>query len=126
VAGAVHKNEYVIPADGLRNPKVSAFANIIEVARRNNQLARLDLSPSFAAYSSGGFTSNTPIVRGESTPQSTPQGEPLTDILQRVAIALDENTKQTRRLESWKPKVYSELIKKDIDMLNDIQKNRGL
>ena len=30
------------------------------------------------------------------------------------------------RLLSWKPKVYTEMIKKDLDTLNHIDKNRNL
>ena len=37
-----------------------------------------------------------------------------------------ENTKAIRELMRWKPKVTTELIKKDIEMLDNIEKNRGL
>lgn len=52
-AGIVHKGEYVIPQEGLKNPTVRPFVNAFEVARRNNSIARLDLlTLSNAPYSS--------------------------------------------------------------------------
>lgn len=77
-AGIVHRKEYVIPEDGTDNPGIKPFIDIMEIARRNGSLARLDLRPvmmsvqSGKAYSGGGPTSPT-------SPGSTPfivQGSP--------------------------------------------------
>ncbi len=61
VAGVVHKKEYVIPSEGTENPALKPFIDIIEMARRNNQLARLDLRSIVdvgkRGYSGGGSAS---------------------------------------------------------------------
>ncbi|MFZ4705462.1 MAG: phage tail tape measure protein [Bacteroidales bacterium] len=44
-AGIVHKGEYVIPQEGVNNPKLQPYINLIETARRNSSLARMDLRP---------------------------------------------------------------------------------
>lgn len=62
-AGIVHKGEYVIPQEGVSNPKLLPLIELIESARRNNRLARLDLRPSVQSFTRqqgfarGGFTS---------------------------------------------------------------------
>jgi len=57
-AGIVHKGEYVIPQEGVNNPRLQPYINIFETARRNNSLSRLDLSPSAQSLNrSGGFAS---------------------------------------------------------------------
>jgi TP901 family phage tail tape measure protein len=72
-AGSVHKGEYVIPQEGVNNPSLAPLFNIVESARRNNSLSRLDLR-SFArtslnksAFSSGGYT-GSPTVSSLSSP----------------------------------------------------------
>lgn len=63
-AGPVHKGEYVIPQEGVNNPRLQPLINIFEQARKNKSLARLDLNPmvqvatnSSRGYASGGSTS---------------------------------------------------------------------
>jgi len=62
-AGIVHKGEYVIPREGVLNPRLKPLINIFEMARRNNRLARLDLNPMVQVtsqtrgYSTGGYAS---------------------------------------------------------------------
>ena len=53
-AGIVHKGEYVIPQEGVNNPSIRPVISMFEIARRNNSLARLDLS-SVAGKQSGNF-----------------------------------------------------------------------
>lgn len=43
-AGAVHKGEYVIPQEGVQNPTLRPFISMIENARKNDSLARVDLN----------------------------------------------------------------------------------
>jgi len=72
-AGIVHKGEYVIPQEGVNNPRLRPMINMFEMARRNNSLARLDLRPvvqtvgSTNGYASGGNTtiqsSSSPVER---------------------------------------------------------------
>ncbi len=44
-AGIVHKGEYVIPQEGVNNTAIRPIIDIMEIARRNGNLARLDLRP---------------------------------------------------------------------------------
>src|SRR5659263_362024 len=62
LAGMVHKDEYIIPQEGVKNPRLQPFIQLFEHARKNNTLATLDLNPSFIAASgskqffTGGYT----------------------------------------------------------------------
>jgi len=62
-AGIVHKGEYVISGEGVRNNRLKPFIEIIEKARVSKNLARLDLNPFVTrsipprGYLSGGYTS---------------------------------------------------------------------
>jgi len=61
-AGIVHKEEYIIPQEGVHNPRLQPFIEIVEQARKNHSLAKLDLNPSFRVASgsksffAGGYT----------------------------------------------------------------------
>ena len=83
-AGIVHKGEYVIPQEGVKNPALAPLFGILEGARRNKSLARLDLRPAVQSgatygYASGGFASG----KTSSSP-STPIT--LTDPLQSAVL----------------------------------------
>src|SRR5665647_1130791 len=58
-AGVVHKGEYVIPQEGVNNPQLRPMINMFEQARRNNSLARLNLSSmsQSGGFSKGGYAS---------------------------------------------------------------------
>jgi hypothetical protein len=53
---------------------------------------------------------------------------PLTDRAQPPDISevLMDLTKEIKEFRKWKPKVYTELIKKDLDTLDGIERNRGM
>jgi hypothetical protein len=125
VAGNVHFGEYVIPEEGYNAPGIRPVVDLIEIARRNGSLARLDLRPVVASigtgkkgYSGGGLAgtsstseSNSPIiVSGVGIDSAT---------LNRFSDSID-------RLTKWKPTIYTELVKKDLDTLEKINKNRGM
>lgn len=61
-AGIVHREEYIIPQEGVHNPRLQPFIEIVEQARKNHSLAKLDLNPSFRVASgskqffAGGYT----------------------------------------------------------------------
>lgn len=65
-AGIVHAGEYVIPQEGVNNPRLHPIISLFEMARKNNSLARLDLNPMIQlgqqqrAYVSGGLTKSAP------------------------------------------------------------------
>jgi hypothetical protein len=50
-AGVVHKEEYIIPQEGVRNPRLMPFIELFEKARKNKTLAKLDLNPYFITAS---------------------------------------------------------------------------
>jgi hypothetical protein len=62
-AGIVHANEYVIPAAGVKNPRLRPFLDTLEMARLNKSLPTLNPSilQSVPAkrFSSGGYTSQS-------------------------------------------------------------------
>ena len=97
IAGITHKNEFVVNANSLRNPYVRNAVNVIDQAQKTGKTANVNLIPA-----------------GNST-----------------VSAIDKPTidKLIKTLEDFNKKklvVYSEMIKKDIDALNEIDKKRGL
>jgi TP901 family phage tail tape measure protein len=75
-AGIVHRGEYVIPRDGVNNPKLIPILNLIESARQTNKLTRLDLIPEIQAmsqkaqYATGGYVPLATVVQTPGTPSS--------------------------------------------------------
>ena len=68
-AGIVHKGEYVIPKEGVLNPRLQPLIRNIEYARQNHQLNRLDLRPEvMTAIRSGGFVSGGFASGGNTSP----------------------------------------------------------
>src|SRR5665648_447698 len=70
-AGIVHKGEYVIPQEGVNNPRLQPFINIFETARRNNSLSRLDLSPNAQSLNRSGSFASGSYDSGNSPEQIT-------------------------------------------------------
>ena len=84
--------EYVIPAEGLRNPSVRAFVGAVETARTNGQLKSLNLaavSPMAAiGYSEGGYSSGRRSYGRKSSAVETSDGQMeqlLTKLLDRLS-----------------------------------------
>ena len=70
-AGIVHANEYVIPAEGVNNPQLQPFLQMIEVARLKKSLPTLNpaiLGTGNNFFAAGGFTTKS------GTSGSTPAG----------------------------------------------------
>ncbi len=91
-AGVVHKGEYVIPQEGVKNPQLRPLINLFESARRNNALARLDLRPVVQTinlsrgYASGGYvTLPTAPSPGENV-RSTAVGQGNNDPELKTAV----------------------------------------
>lgn len=116
--GIVHAGEYVIPQEGVRNPALRPIIDLFEMARRSGSLARLNFGA--GQFASGGFTPstsyNSPPVGGVAAGRG---GEISNEEAKALTVAIN-------KLMEWKPKVYSEKIKKDIDELNEIDSRRGL
>ena len=122
-AGVVHKREYVIPSEGTQNPQLRPIIDIMEIARRNGSLARLDMHqilqaiPAKQMYT-GGYSSQSEAASAGVTQPYTSDPE--------LKQLIRENIKAARELQKWKPPVAIELIKKGLEQLDDIQQNSGL
>jgi TP901 family phage tail tape measure protein len=124
-AGIVHAEEYVIPQEGTKNPMLKPVIDMIEIARRNGSLARLDLRPivqmmPMKGFAQGGFSSSPAYFQLPLPTPPPPGGGSLSD---STLAALARELAEFRK---WKPKVYTELIKKDLETLDDIDKKRGM
>lgn len=71
-AGIVHRKEYVIPEEGTEAPGVRPFIDLIEIARKNGSLARLDLRPVMASVITGRGYSSGGAVGSPASPSSSP------------------------------------------------------
>ena len=66
-AGIVHKGEYVIPQEGMNNPALKPLLVIIENARVNRSLARLDLRSALQADRGSSLVNSTLSGRSSQT-----------------------------------------------------------
>lgn len=103
-AGIVHKGEYVIPKHLLENPRIAGVVDMIELARLSGNMAQMNTPVS--KYASGGFVN-------DSTDGLSP------DDVRRLTAAIE-------RFTAKKLVVYAETIKKEIDNLDHINKNRNM
>ena len=100
---------------------------MIELARQKGSLDRLDLQPILNAipkrgFLQGGYTSPQQSVPDPVNKKSAgmPDGGALdAEIAERFIKAIE-------RFEKKKLVVYTELIKRDLDTLNEIETKRGL
>ena len=122
-AGIVHKKEYVIPQEGTENPSLKPLIDLIELARKNGSLHRLDLRPIAQAIPRRGFSSGGPTSQLPQLPVTTTINQAADPELKEL---IRESTRVMRELERKKLVVYTELIKKDLDTLDEIDKRRGL
>ena len=109
VAGIVHAGEYVIPQDGVNNVQLCPVIDLIEIARRNGSLARLDLRPVVASisarnqgYASGGHAG--------SSPSSQPNTTSVPDYIGLDAATANRLADAVEKLTQWKPSVDVETI----------------
>lgn len=125
--GIVHSDEFVANRFATGNPEVKQFLDVFDYYQRTGQISRLNTRMIMASlpvqkmyvggYSSKQATSSTTSASqpfAASAPQSI---DP--DTVDRLIKVLD-------KLEKKKLVVYTELVKKDLDTLEEIEKNRGL
>ncbi len=130
-AGVVHKGEYVIPQEGTKNPQLRPFIDIMEIARRNGSLARLDLRQIVQAipakgYSGGGYASpssvSPPSQGGDSSRPAGSRGglDPqITDLLKQVL-------QMTKEIRENPPRLPIDQFERERKKYIDIQQNKGL
>lgn len=126
-AGIVHRKEYVIPSEGTENPQLRPFIDIMEIARRNGSLARLDLRQVVQAipskgFSSGGFASqpsalsSSPSALGSITSSNPGLSEKT---ITNLTIAINQ-------FMQYRPPVSIEEFEKKWNAYNDVKTKRNL
>jgi TP901 family phage tail tape measure protein len=122
-AGIVHGGEFVASAAAVRNPTIRPVLDWINRAQQSGAVARLNLGRALGEsllvprFREGGFTSQVPRETAVASWQSA---DP------ELLLLLRRNIEVQERLLAWKPRVATELIKRDLDTLELIQKSRGL
>ena len=119
-AGIVHKGEYVIPAWQVRAPHTWPVIDELERARQNMTTVNPDLVRGRVAFQTGGYVTKSTVSQIPDTGASTSTKQTAGGISEAAAREL---TAAINKLTTWKPKVYTELIKKDLDTLEKINKN---
>ena len=120
-AGIVHKGEYVIPQEGVKNPKLRPLIDVFEIARRNNRLARLDLRPEVQSasqnrtFSNGGFTSTQ-------LPNSGPLPNTVGDQELKVAI-IELNRHLAKGISAYIPMFGTNSLADGISNVNKFNSN---
>ena len=116
--------EWIAPSGMLQHPVAGRLISTLEEMRSGR------LNPdAVKLFASGGFTAKnisaaTPGNFSEGS--STTENSEIKQLLVATQQALNENTKATFLFMQWKPKVYTEMIKKDLDTLDQIERHRGL
>jgi len=129
-AGIVHKKEYVIPQEGTENPNLKPIIDIIEMARQNGSLNRLDLSPIVQAiprrqFAAGGYTT-TPTAGADL--QSVPtNGTAGADLQSVPSDALLQKLDQVAdRIEKMNISISIEKYERECGKYAKIQQTKGL
>lgn len=128
VAGVVHKNEYVIPSEGIENPQLRPFIDFIEVSRKKGSLASLNLGQIIPSISSrqmysGGYSSNSAQEINTSKLRDwSPYGsgdKAQNEVIKQLVEAVNE-------LKNLKIYASIEDIRKADKNYTEIQNTRGL
>jgi hypothetical protein len=114
--------EWIAPNSMVKHPATAPIIAALENMRTSR------LSPAaIEAFAAGGYSRKSTSRSADNLPDfNFSNNSSIAPLLAATAKALDENAKATREFMKWKPKVYTEMIKKDLDNLEKIQKTRGL
>lgn len=114
--------EWIAPNSMVKHPATAPIIAALENMRTNR------LSPAaIEAFAAGGYSRKATTISGNKLIDfNFSNTSSVAPLLAATAKALEENTKATREFMNWKPKVYTEMIKKDLENLDKIQKTRGL
>ena len=113
--GVVHAGEWVASQNLLQNPYTRSMIDTLEYYRQNPVALNVQASQPVKQFAVGGYSEQKTQVQNLTQPFSPdPEFKQL----------LRQNIEINKKLLAWKPKVYSEKIKKDIDELNEIEQNR--
>lgn len=128
-AGVVHRGEYVIPKEGVSNPSIRPLIDGIEINRRQNRLASIDMGSIMSAFTNRGYAAGGYVTGNQTGGEFTPNVQGAVPVQQSDPLLLEllrQNITLQQKLLAWRPTVYTELIKKDLDTLESINKNRNL
>ncbi len=121
-AGIVHRKEYVIPEEGTDNPGVRPLIDIIEIARRNGKLSRLDLRPVMPmvttgrSFAAGGYASGNSVDAASNSIQvNTP-----------VHIDVDKFERAVDKLMDYQPEIAIVEVRKRLNRLENKYKQSKL
>lgn len=115
-AGIVHAGEYVIPQEGVYNAQLRPVIDLIEIARRNGSLARLDLRPVVASIGTGmkGYSGGGPAGASSGSRSASPTIIPSPGLSDAVALKLIKGIDQLVKL---KLEVDVRTFKRGFDLL---------
>ena len=115
--------EWIAPNWMTKSPQTApVISNLDRIRQGKNPVVNLDLFSKKNVQIIYDVNSNIPIE----SKNNNGQNEILSELVARIGNSLDENTKATNELMKWKPKIYSELIKKDFETLEEIEKTSRL
>jgi hypothetical protein len=106
-AGTVHKGEYVIPQEGVKNPNLLPVISSIESARKSNRLRTLDLREDVAS----GMWSYQPPMAPTGASSGVRSTEVMTVSDPETKALLQENARTNRELTEELQKMRKEGIK---------------
>ena len=122
-AGIVHKGEWVANAELVRDPYTGSIIAGLENLRKSRYSVTSGAIQASRSngYSSGGYASlaSTSSASGSLPERAAVEGRISNDQLEKLNKNLD-------RLTKWKPTIYTEQVKKDLDEWENIENNRGL
>lgn len=88
--------EYVIPADGVRNPSLAPFLNTIESARQRGTLKDLSYeslyAPTITGRASGGFVSTSTTLTDPDSPDDDPVFIEILTLIREIRDKMDDPT----------------------------------
>jgi len=127
-AGIVHAGEWVAPQWQVKDKHSGPLIAMLEHQRRSKTRINPQVLQSMPkGYSSGGIVTEINSLKdntkndlmGALMGMYSVQDNKQNEILIKLAIAIED-------LQKWKPKVYTEDIKKGLDNLDNIDRNRGM
>ena len=117
-AGIYHANEFIASAHAVRNPTVKPILDVIDWAQRTGTIRSLNLSAMIPGKQTGGYSSTS----SSNTQPGTWNPQPAAGAIDTATAR--ELTMALNRFADKKLIVYTELIKKDLDTLEDIEQKR--
>ncbi len=121
-AGIVHAGEYVIPQEGVNNPRLREVIDIMELARRNNALHRINIRPVVEGMPVHGFAAG-----GHVTPSKSVVNHNTNNVVSGITPEhILRFEKAIDKLTRYRPPVAIEQIARGLDTWKEIETNRSM